>query len=213
MSLEPLKIFLTGTDTGVGKTFVAAALIRGLRGAGIVAAGFKPICCGARDDALALHAATGGSIGLNDINPVWLRTPAAPCTAAIVENRTIDLALIRKTFARLSARHESLVVEGIGGWRVPIARDYFVGDLAREFALPVGVVVANRLGALNHTLLTVESIRAAGLDCAGILLNHPVPHTAPEESVAVATNRALLEELCGVPILAEVAHGQKEITV
>ena len=206
-----MRLFLTGTDTNVGKTYVASRLVRALRKAGLDCVGMKPICCGERADAEELHAACGSAISLNDVNPVWLRTPAAPYTAAIVENRAIDLALIRETFARLRATHDSIIVEGVGGWRVPIARDYFVSDLAAEFALPVGVVVANQLGAINHTLLTVESIRAAGLQCAGIILN--ALSAPPGDSVAVATNRSMLEDLCGVPVLFDLAHGQSELAL
>jgi dethiobiotin synthetase len=89
----------------------------------------------------------------------------------MVESRPIDLSLFTGRIRRLRQRHEHIVVEGVGGWRVPITRDFAVSDLAAEMGLPVVVVVANRLGALNHTLLTVESIQAGGLLCAGIVLN------------------------------------------
>ncbi len=206
------SLFLTGTDTGVGKTHVAQLLVRRFRREGLDCVGMKPICCGGREDAELLHAASEAAIPLNDVNPVWLRPPAAPYTAAIIENRPIDLALIRETFTRLRAAHPSLIVEGVGGWRVPIARDYFVGDLAAECGLPVVVVVANRLGAINHTLLTVESIRAHGLVCAGIILNHTTP---PGEipDIAETTNRSVLEDLLDVPILLEIAHGQMAVAL
>ena len=202
-----MNLFLTGTDTGVGKTHVAQLLVRSLRREGLDCVAMKPISCGGREDAEILHAACEAAIPLNDVNPVWLRPPAAPYTAAIIENRPIDLALIRDTFTRLRAAHPSLIVEGVGGWRVPIARDYFVGDLAAECGLPVAIVVANRLGAINHTLLTVESIRARGLECAGIILNHT---TTPSEipGIAETTNRSVLEDLLDVPVLFEIAHGQ-----
>ncbi len=205
-----MNLFLTGTDTNVGKTYVATRLIRALRREGIDAVGFKPLCCGGREDAEQLHAASDGAVSLNDVNPVWLRPPAAPYTAAMIEGRTIDLALIRDTFARLRAAHPSIIVEGVGGWLVPIERDFAVRDLAREFALPVAVVFANRLGALNHTLLTVESIRAAGLTCAGLIQNHPAA-AEPTEAAALATNRAILEDLTGLPILFDLAHGSGEL--
>jgi dethiobiotin synthetase len=99
-------------------------------------------------------------------------------------------------------------VEGAGGWFVPIARDYFVADLAVEFGLPVAIVVANRLGALNHALLTIAAVRAHGLECAGLILNHP----SADEDIATTTNHSVLEDLAGVPILAEVAYGQRGIT-
>jgi dethiobiotin synthetase len=206
-----MKPFLTGTDTDVGKTYVAARLVRALRRAGQDAVGMKPLCCGGREDAEALREAAENSIELNEVNPVWLRAPAAPYTAAMIEGRNIDLALIRETFARLRGAHGSLIVEGVGGWRVPITRDFAVSDLAAEFALPVAVVVANRLGAINHTLLTVESIRAAGLVCAGLILNRPREEAAPD--MATATNRAVLEDLLSVPVLAEVGCGDEEISL
>ena len=203
-----LSLFLTGTDTNVGKTFVSSLLVRALRKSGVDCVGMKPICCGERADAEELHAASDGAIPLNDVNPVWLRTPAAPYTAAMIENRAIDLALIRETFARLKATHRSLIVEGVGGWLVPIARDFFIRDLAKEMGLPIAVVVANKLGALNHALLTVESVRESGCECAGIILNHA---TSVEADVAGITNRGMLEDILNVPILYEIAHGQREI--
>lgn len=202
-----MRLFITGTDTAVGKTFVTALLVRALQRAGVDAVGFKPICCGGREDAELLCAASGGALSLNDVNPVWLRAPLAPYAASLVEGRAVDLDLVRDTFARLSAAHASVIVEGVGGWRVPITRDYAVSDLAAELGLPVAVVVANRLGALSHARLTVEAIAAHGLECAGIILNHTLPPTdAPD--LAVATNRGVLEELLEVPILYDIAHCQ-----
>ena len=202
-----MNLFLTGTDTNVGKSYVASLLVRALRSEGRDCVGLKPICCGDREDATLLHAAAEGAIELNDINPVWLRTPAAPYTAALIENRAIDLALIREAFERARAKHENVIVEGAGGWLVPIARDYYVSDLAVEMGLPVAIVVANRLGALNHALLTVAAVRARGLECAGLILNHP----SEEEDIATTTNRGVLEEFAGVPILFDIAYGQRGI--
>lgn len=207
-----MNLFLTGTDTNVGKTYAASLIVRALRAAGRDCVAMKPLCCGERTDAEELHAVCEGSVEINEINPVWLRPPAAPYTAAMIENRGIDLALIRETFARLRGAHESLIVEGAGGWLVPITRDFFVADLAAEFALPVVVVVANRLGALNHTLLTVQAIRSRGLVCAGIILNHTLPPTDVPD-IAITTNRAMLEDLLDVPILFEIAHGQNAIVL
>jgi dethiobiotin synthetase len=204
-----VDLFLTGTDTNVGKTHVATLLVRALRAAGRDCVGLKPICCGGREDAEALHGAADGAISLNDINPVWLRAPAAPYTASLIENRALDLDLIRESFGRVRAAHESLIVEGAGGWLVPITRDFFVADLALEMGLPVAIVVANRLGALNHTLLTIGAIRARGVELAGLILNHP----SAEQDLATTTNRGVLEELAGVPILFEVAHGQCSLTL
>lgn len=196
--------FITGTDTNVGKTHIAAMLVRALHGAGESAVGFKPVCCGPRDDADILAAAS--DLAVNDVNPVWLRPAVAPYTASMIEGRMIDLALIRETFVRLAAAH-TIIVEGAGGWLVPVERGYSMADMAVEFALPVIVVTDNRLGCINHTLLTIQAIHVAGLKCAGIILNH----TSTVEDAAVVTNRAVLEELAGVPMLAEIAHGQTEM--
>ena len=209
-----MNAFITGTDTGVGKTYATARLIRRLRAQGLDTVGFKPICCGSREDAEILRAAADDSLDLNAVNPVWLRTPAAPYTAAMIENRPIDLALIRETFASLRARHRSVLVEGVGGWLVPIEKGYTVADLAVECALPVLVVVKNRLGALNHAALTVHHVRACGLTCAGLILNDSPPSAEDEnepQGIATSTNQAVLEDILGVPILFTLAYGQSEL--
>ena len=213
-----MNLFITGTDTGVGKTFVTARLIRHLRARGLDTVGFKPICCGGREDAEILRAAADDALELNEVNPVWLRTPAAPYTAALIENRPIDLALIRETFETLRARHPSILVEGVGGWLVPIARDYNVADLAEEFGLPVAVVVKNRLGALNHAALTVHHIRSGGsraLTCAGLILNDGASPTSVDtgepQEIAVATNRSVLEDWLGLPLLYSFGTDQMEV--
>lgn len=207
-----MSFFITGTDTNVGKTWVAAALTRALRNSGRNVVGMKPIACGDREDAELLQEASGGGISLDDVNPVWLRPAVAPYTAAMIEERVIDLGLIRETFARLKAGHDSVVVEGAGGWLVPILRDYAVSDLAADFALPVVVVAANRLGVLNHALLTVDNIVAKGLRCAGVLLNQVTAPVGFEP--AVATNPGILEDLLttrSVPFLGEMEHGSAEL--
>ncbi len=189
---------------------MTAALLRGLRARGIAAVGFKPICCGGREDAEILSAAADGALTLNEVNPVWLRTPSAPAVAAMIENRPVDLALIREVYAGLRAAHPSVLVEGVGGWLVPIAPGFTVADLAAECGLPVIVVVANRLGALNHAALTVRDIAARGLACAGLMLNDPFPpdRIGPEEEIARTTNGPFLEDWLGVPILHNVSFGQ-----
>lgn len=204
------SLFITGTGTGVGKTYATARLLRHLRAQGRDAVGFKPICCGDRDDAELLHEASGGNVPINLINPIWLRTPAAPYVASMIEERPIDLALVHETFAQLKAAHEMVIVEGVGGWLVPITRDYDVSDLAKDFGLPVAVVVANRLGALSDTLLAIESIRARKIECQGLILNYS-QSARDEDQVAVATNRSVLEEIAGVPVLFEIAHNQASL--
>lgn len=199
-----MNFFITGTDTGVGKTYVTALLTKALRGAGFDTVALKPICCGPRDDVEMLLEAANHEISAEEANPCWLEAEAAPLVAARKEGRNVDVAALTEWFKGHRARRKSLLVEGAGGWLVPLTAKETVADLAVAFGLPVLVVVANRLGCLNHTLLTLESIRARGLTCGGLVLNT----LTLEQSVATATNRKILEELSGVPILFEIGPNQ-----
>lgn len=193
-----MNYFITGTDTGVGKTFVTCLLLRALNATGRRAVGFKPICCGDRADVAALAAAGAGGASMDEINPLWFRTPASPLAATVAENRECDLQPVVKRFGDLCARFDLVLVEGAGGWEVPIHPDYFVSDLARDLGLPVIVVVRNRLGALNHAILTVNAIGQRGLPCAGLILNNNDADEMAE------SNRRILEQVLDVPILGEV---------
>lgn len=194
-----MSFFITGTDTNVGKTRIAVALVGLLREAGMDATGFKPIVCGGREDAEALQAVSGGVVTINEVNPVWMRPPVAPYAAAMIEARMVDLALVRNGFKQLRGNHGAVIVEGAGGWLTPVERNSTLADLAVEFALPVLVVAGNKLGALNHTLLTVRAVLAAGLPCAGVILNS-TQLPAPDDAAAL-TNRAVLEQLLEVPVV------------
>jgi dethiobiotin synthetase len=156
-------------------------------------------------DVEILQAASDHHLSLDEANPVWLREPAAPLVAARLENRSILLDSLVDWFRHLSSKHPSLLVEGAGGWLVPITPTQTIADFAARLALPVVVVVANRLGCINHTLLTLESIRARGLHCPGIILNS----LAANPDIATRTNREILEQ--HIPILLEVHPGQSEI--
>jgi len=193
-----VSVFVTGTDTGVGKTSFTVWLLQRLRERGVRCAGYKPICCGDRDDAVQLHAASSSGLTIDEVNPVWLRTPAAPLTAARAEDRKIDLPSLREGFVRLGARFDFVAVEGVGGWMVPITPAYFSNDLAADLRLPVLVVAENRLGCLNHILLTVRAIETAGLKCAGVVLND----LTQEPDLAMATNAEILRSCLTLPVLA-----------
>src|ERR1700730_2671134 len=132
-----MNFFVTGTDTGVGKTHTVVQLLRLLRASGLRCAGMKPICCGDRQDAQLLLAAGSEGLTIDEINPVWLQTPAAPLVAAEVEQINIDIARIRKAIVDLTERFDCVLVEGVGGWLVPIRADYFMSDLAGEIKFPV----------------------------------------------------------------------------
>lgn len=203
-----MSYFVTGTDTGVGKTRFSCLLVAALREEGIDAAGFKPVCCGDRDDAVLLGAASGG-LTADEVNPVWLKAAVAPLVAGMLENRPVDAAELVGRFRSFACEHRVVVVEGAGGWRVPLAEGYDMADLAADLGLPVIVVVGNRLGALNHTILTVDAIRAKGLPIAGLVINH----LADELDTAAITNKGMIEQLTGVPILAEIIHGQDFLEV
>lgn len=202
-----MNYFITGTDTDVGKTYFTALLTRALRNQGLDTLGLKPICCGPRDDVVLLRQAADLEVSEDVLNPLWFTAPAAPLVAAREEGREVSLAALQNWYADLRAQRRSLLVEGAGGWLVPVTRDLTVADLAVAFQLPILVVVANRLGCLNHTLLTIESIRARGLTCAGLVLNT----LSADDSIAAATNRAILEEVCDVPIRAEITPGQTSL--
>ncbi len=203
-----MSFFITGTDTGVGKTYVTRLLVETLRNAGVDAVGYKPIACGDREDATILSVASGG-ISLDEINPVYLNTPVAPYVACMLENRTVNPVDLIAGFYHLSAKHAEVFVEGAGGWEVPLAPNYRVSDLAADLKLPVILVAGNKLGALNHILLTVNAIRAKGLVCAGIYLNQ----LEDEMDTAMITNKGVVEDLTGVPLLDHLIHGQDFLEV
>ena len=203
-----VSAFITGTDTNVGKTYVTRLILETLRNAGIDAVGYKPVACGNRADATILAAASG-NLPRDEVNPVFLKPALAPLVAGMLENRTITLAELVHGYEHLAARHASVLVEGVGGWEVPLAPGLRVADLAVALALPVIVVAANRLGCLNHALLTVNAIRARGLTCAGIILNQ----LEDEMDTAMITNNGVLEELAGVPLLAHLIYQQDFLDV
>ena len=198
-----MSLFVTGTDTGVGKTYVTRLILEALRRDEIDAVGYKPIACGDRDDASVLAAASG-DLPLDAVNPIHLKTPVAPYVACLLENQNVDPAELLAGYRQLASAHAQVIVEGVGGWEVPLAPNYRVSDLAKDLALPVVLVAANKLGALNHILLTVDAIRAKGLTCAGIILNQ----LADELDTAMITNKGVVEDLTGVPLLDHLIHGQ-----
>lgn len=198
-----MSLFVTGTDTGVGKTHVTRLILGLLRSIGVDAVAYKPVACGDRDDAILLAEASGG-LDLELVNPAHLQSPVAPQVAALLENRRIDPQSLIDGYHRLAASHDVVLVEGAGGWEVPICDGFRISDLARSLGLPVLLVVANRLGALNHTILSVEAIRNKGLECKGIVLNQ----LGDELDTAMITNKGVIAELTGAPLVDHLIHGQ-----
>ncbi|MCX7868575.1 MAG: dethiobiotin synthase [Terrimicrobiaceae bacterium] len=192
------RAFVTGTDTGVGKTFVTARLAAAQRARGLDTLALKPVCCGGREDAEILREACACELALDEVNPVWLPEPLAPAVAA--RGNPPRLEALEAWFQKLSAGRRSVLVEGAGGWLVPLAPGQTMADLAVRLGLPVVIVVANRLGCLNHALLTLASVRAHGLPCPGFILN--ATRAAPGD-ISPASNRQALEDASGLPVLLE----------
>ena len=202
------NFFITGTDTEIGKTYVTCALLRDLRARGLHALGFKPLACGDRSDPRAMRDAVGEpSLSLDIINPIYLRTPAAPYIAAEMEQRPLSLDEITTAYKQLASQYSPVLVEGAGGWEAPLAPGLTMADLAKALGLPVVLVVGNKLGAVNHAILTVKAIRAIGLECRSIVLNH----YGEEWDAASVSNCRLIEEFTGVSVQAELIHGQADI--
>lgn len=199
--------FITGTDTEIGKTYVTCRLLRDLRRRGIEAVGFKPIACGDRSDARAMREASESSMSLDAINPIYLRAATAPYIAAELQHRTLSLDEIEAPFRQLQGKYETILVEGAGGWEAPIAPGVTMADMAVRLGLPVVLVVGNKLGAVNHAIMSVKGIRERGLECRSIVLNH----MGEEWDTAAVTNRKLIEEFTACPVQAELIHGQEEL--
>jgi dethiobiotin synthetase len=201
-----VSLFITGTDTGVGKTHTAVQLLRLLRASGTRCAGMKPICCGDRRDAELLLAASSNGLTIDDINPVWLKTPAAPIVGSLTEAVNINIEQILAAFRALQNRVEHVIVEGVGGWIVPIRSDYFMSDLTVEMGLPVLVVAQNRLGCLNHTALTVRSVLEHKLRCVGVALNS----VSMTSDIAAVTNADILKKILNVPLFGGLGQNLME---
>ncbi len=203
--------FITGTDTGIGKTVATAALQAVLQSEGRSTGIMKPIETGvdahcsssANSDAKFLLEAAGLTDELSDICPVRLKTPAAPYQAALMEGVDIDVSLILAAYQRLAEKYEVMLVEGVGGLLVPISKNYAVIDLISDMGLPVLIVAGYQLGTLNHTLMTLRNLKEKNLTVTGILMTQfdPEPLTEVEQQ-----QPELISELSGVPILGELPY-------
>lgn len=207
----PKGFFVTGTDTGVGKTIIALALIRALEMSGLRAGAMKPIesGCGREGevlipfDGMALKQGAHMDEPITLITPCCFESPLAPYPASEIEMKKVSISAIKSAFSRLSLNYEAMVVEGIGGLLVPIKKNYAIIDLAADLDLPLIVVAKPGLGTINHTLLTVDYALREGLKVAGVIINYSMP---PENSLAEKTNAQLLEKICPVPVLGIFPH-------
>lgn len=201
--------FVTGTDTGVGKTLVSTGLLHALAPHHRRVVGMKPVAAGvvpwgedwASEDAIALRSASTLAVAPELDNPVLLLDPLSPHIAAERAGVQIDIGAIVRSYQALAAQADAVVVEGAGGFHVPLTDTQTGADLAQALALPVVLVVGLRLGCLSHALLTAEAIRARGLVLVGWVANRVDP-----EMEAADENIAYLRARLGVPLLAEVPY-------
>lgn len=201
--------YVTGTDTGVGKTYASVALIHALRATGRTVAGMKPVASGCDDtpdglrnaDALALQAASLPKPSYDLVNPFALREPTAPQIAAAWAGTRVSLLSIVGAFGELSGQAELVVVEGVGGWMAPLADGLEQSQVARALGLPVILVVGMKLGCLNHARLSERAIRADGLPLAGWIGNFASGHLEYQ-----AEYQALLARELEAPCLGFLAH-------
>jgi dethiobiotin synthetase len=197
-------VFVSGTDTGVGKTVVGCALVRAMRERGLDVGVMKPIETGVGADgpldAQSLRSAAAAAEPLEEICPQTFALPAAPTVAAASEGRTVQIEPIREAFARLRARHEWLVVEGAGGLLVPATAELSMADLSRELELPLLIAARAALGTINHTLLTLEAAVARGLPVAGVVISH----SGGKLSAADAENLVALRDALGDALVGEI---------
>lgn len=203
-------IFITGTDTGIGKTHVSVSLIRALRARGINAIGMKPVASGCEQttaglrnaDALDLIAASAQALDYDLVNPYVFAEPISPHLAAADAHKAIEPAHIRNAFERLQAQADFVVIEGVGGWLAPLGESLMQADLVRALDQRVLLVVGLRLGCLNHALLTARAIEADGGRLIGWIGNR-----IDADMLRVADNIETLERRIQAPLLGIVEHG------
>lgn len=207
--MKALSLFVTGTDTGVGKTRVSVALLHALSAHHARVVGMKPVAAGvetingvlSNEDVVALRAASTCAVPPELDNPVLLPDPVSPHIAAARAGVKIDIAHLVACHRALTQRADAVVVEGAGGFLVPLSDLETGADLAQALALPVVLVVGLRLGCLNHAVLTAEAIRARGLTLAGWVANHVDPAMLAQQD-----NLAFLRQKIQAPLLAVVPY-------
>ena len=204
-------IFVTGTDTGVGKTWFTITLMEALKKQGHQVAGMKPIAVGAilnngrleNEDASSIMHHCSKSTKYEWINPVVFELPVAPHIAACQQNEVIALEQIIACYGQLSAQNRIVVVEGVGGWRVPISESISTVDIVRECDIPVIMVVGIRLGCINHAILTAEAIRADGVNLCGWVSNQlEKDHRFKRETNNILKERLACPQIADLPYMS-----------
>jgi len=216
-SNSAIGLFITGTDTGVGKTCVAAAIARALVQKGMKVGVYKPAASGCKrvggklvsEDALLLWEAAARAGSLSRVCPQLFAAPLAPHLAAEAEGKQLDEKLLRTGIDYWLEQSEIVLVEGAGGLLSPLGQKKYVADLARVFGFPLIVVAPNRIGAINQTLQTLLAAQAYDLEVAGIILTDVLPRDAPDPSVQ--SNSAELVRRASAPLLARLGHSAVEL--
>lgn len=205
------SVFVTGTDTDVGKTVVTAGIAAELSRRGVNVGVMKPVATGGKrrggrlvsDDAEALRKAAGIRDPMELVNPICLEPALAPSVAARITHHPIDLKLVWKAYKVLSSAHECMIVEGVGGILVPLQERYYVAHLVQRMGLPLVIVTRPTLGTINHTTLTAHAAYTFGLEVRGLVVNH---HSKFKIGVAERLNPATLETEANAPVLGEVPY-------
>lgn len=189
-------IFVTGTDTGVGKTVLAALLVSHLRQQGSHTLAVKPFCCGDRDDVRLLQAAQSNELTLDEINPFYFRKPVAPYVAMQQLGREVLIGEVLRFIERVQSKCDSLVVEGCGGLLVPLGRDFTAVDVIQKLNCKIIIVGRNQLGTINHTLLTASTVERIGNATYKVVLM-----AVAKRDTSSKTNRQTLEKLLKQPVI------------
>jgi dethiobiotin synthetase len=206
-------IFITGTDTGVGKTFVSVGLLIAFQKMGFSVCPMKPVETGCRirkgelipQDTLKLINASGIKESLDKVNPYRFKLPLAPAVAAEFEKAEIKKKRIFTAYNYLLNKYNITIVEGAGGIMVPVYKKYLIIDLIKDLSLPVLIVSRPGLGTINHTCLTIEIAKSKGINVLGVIINYA---TKIKKDLSIKTNPHLIENLTGVPVLGIVPYSK-----
>ena len=196
-------IFITATGTEVGKTYAACQIASALKKSGINIGVFKPFATGNFDDAKSLIKAAGVKETAQSVTPEFYKAPMSPYMSAKLEGKTVNVNNALAKYKQLAKKHDFMVVEGVGGLMVPLKETFFVDDFIKRLNLPVIVVASHALGTLNHTMLTVERLRARKVKILGVIVN-----ALDKTDVSSRHNAKLIKYFTGLPVL-ELAHNGK----
>lgn len=207
-------IFVTGTDTDVGKTFIAAGIASALKRQGINVGVMKPVHTGCKTkngviiptDSLVLVRAAAVNNPMDLVTPYMFKEPVAPYVAARKNNKRINPTRIMISFNKLCTKHDYMVVEGIGGVLVPITRNFYVADLIKKFNIPALIVTRPGLGTINHTMLTINYLKDLKIPIAGVLINYS---KKGKKTLFEKTCAETIERISGIPVLGVIPYISK----